>query len=241
VLWRKFRLDWSYAVGELFIVVAGVLVALAIDQWNDERLEQREVDNILQHLLIDLQADVDGLQLMVGHVEDKLQSLRRLKSVFDSGQRPEDGTQFLQDIIVGADFGWNQSKPVDTTYQEVLSSGQFGLIRDADLRSTISRYYVGFTELFNRADARETRFPHLSYQLVPRDTESSNRLVLLGLDPDLSSDEMSRLIDRALESPIRDYVIAEINLARFILHLSADIDQQCEALIAKIEIYRASR
>jgi len=241
MLWRKFKLDWSYAIGELFIVIAGVLVALAIDQWNDERLEQQEEDNILQHLLIDLQADLDGLQLMVGNVEDKQQSLLRLKSVFDSGQRPKNGAQFLQDIIVGADFGWNQNKPINTTYQEALSSGQFGLIRDAELRSAISRYYFEFTELFNRADARETRFPHLSYQLVPRTREFSHRLVLLGTDPDLSPEEMLRLIDRALESPLQDYVIAEINLARFILHLSADITEQCETLMAQIENYRASR
>jgi hypothetical protein len=31
MLWRKFKLDWYYAIDELFIVVAGVLVALAIN------------------------------------------------------------------------------------------------------------------------------------------------------------------------------------------------------------------
>ena len=40
MLWRKFKLDWKYAIGELFIVVAGVLLALAIDQWNERRLER---------------------------------------------------------------------------------------------------------------------------------------------------------------------------------------------------------
>ena len=239
LLWRKFKLDWRYAIGELFIVVAGVLVALAIDQWNDERLEQQEANEILQHLLIDLQADLDNMQIMVRNVGDKQQSLLRLKSVFESGQRPENSAQFLQDIVVGADFGWNQNRPHSTTYQEALSSGKFGLIRNAELRSAISRYYFEFTDLFNRADARETRFPHISYQLVPRNSESSNRLVLLSTDRALSSEEVVRLTDRALASPLKDYVIAEINLARFILHLSSDIGQQCEALIEKIETYKA--
>ena len=241
MLWRKFKLDWRYAVGELFIVVAGVLVALAIDQWNDQRLERQEADEILQHLLIDLQVDLNGIQIMVRNVKDKEQSLLRLKSVFDSDQRPRDGAQFLHDIVVGADFGWNQNRRVAATYQEALSSGKYGLIRNAELRSTISRYYFEFTDLFNRADARETEFPHLSYQLVPRNSKSSQRLVLLSTDPGLSSAETERLIDRALESPIGDYVIAEINLAKFILHLSVDISQQCEALMEKIETYRASR
>jgi hypothetical protein len=107
MLWRKFKLDWRYAIGELFIVVAGVLVAFAINQWNDERLEQQEANEILQHLLIDLQADLDDIGWMVRNVRNKEQSLLRLKAVFDSGQRPENGAQFLRDIVVGADFGWN--------------------------------------------------------------------------------------------------------------------------------------
>ena len=36
MLWRKFKLDWQYALGELVIVTLGVLVALAINQWNDD-------------------------------------------------------------------------------------------------------------------------------------------------------------------------------------------------------------
>ncbi len=138
MLWRKFKLDWRYAIGELFIVVAGVLVALAIDQWNDQRLERQEADEILQHLLFDLQVDLNGIQIMVRNVKDKEQNLLRLKSIFDSDQRPVEGAQFLHDIGVGADFGWNQNRPVATTYQEALSSGKFGLICNAELRSTIS-------------------------------------------------------------------------------------------------------
>ena len=42
VFWRKFKLDWSYAIGELFIVTIGVLVALAIGEWNNERMERAE-------------------------------------------------------------------------------------------------------------------------------------------------------------------------------------------------------
>ncbi len=240
MLWRKFKLEWSYAVGELIIVVAGVLIALAIDQWNDRRLERQDADEILQHLLIDLQADLSGIEDMVRHVRDKEQSLLRLKFVFDSGERPPDGAQFLQDTIVGADYGWNQNRPITATYEEALSSGKFRLIRDADLRSEISRYYFEFTDLFNRADARETEFPHLSYQLVPRNRTSNVRQVLLDIDTGLSSTEMAGLIDRALASPIREYVTAEVNLAIFILYLSADISQQGESLISRIEAYRAT-
>jgi hypothetical protein len=240
MLWRKFKLDWQYAIGELLIVVAGVLIALAIDQWNDERLERKEADVLLQHLLIDLRADLNAIQHMVRAVEHKEQSLSRLKSVFDSGRDPRNGEQFLQDIVVGANFGWNQARPNDTTYEEALSSGKFGLIRDSVLRSEISGYYFRFNDTFHRADERETAFPSLSFQLVPRSSVVDDPMALLQTEHNLSADEMTSLVERALRSPLREHVIAEANLARFILHLGGTIRQRCEALIAKIEAYRAS-
>ncbi len=240
MLWRKFKLDWQYAIGELLIVVAGVLIALAIDQWNDDRLDRIEADEILQHLLIDLGEDLKDIDLMIRMVSNKQQSLLRLKPLFDSGDRPENEKEFLQDIVVGANFGWNQIRPNDTTYQEVLSSGKLSLIRSGDLRSAISLYYFDFTNMFNRADERETMFPQLSYQLVPRYSELSWE-ALREVEQSLTSDETARLVDSALRSSLGDYVIGEMNLAKFILLLSTDVQQRCEALIAKIEAYRASR
>lgn len=238
MLWRKFKLDWQYAIGELLIVVAGVLVALAIDQWNDERLQRREADEILQHLLIDLREDLKDIDLMIRMVRDKQQSLLRLKSVFDRGERPENEKEFLSDLVVGANFGWNQAKPNDTTYQEALSSGKLSLIRSADLRSAISVYYFDFAVTFNRADERETMFPQLSFQLVPRHSELQ-QVALRELDPGLTDDETARLVDHALRSSIGDYVIGEMNLAKFIFQLSVEVQQRCEALIALIEEFRA--
>jgi hypothetical protein len=237
MLWRKFKLDWQYAIGELLIVVAGVLVALAIDQWNDERLERREADEILQHLLIDLHEDLKDIDLMIRLVREKQQSLLRLKSVFDSGERPANDKEFLQDIVTGANFGWNQVRPNDTTYQEVLSSGKLSLIRRSELRSAISLYYFDFTNMFNRADERETMFPHLSYQLVPRHSELGSE-ALREVDQSLTTDETTRLVDDALRSSLAHYVIGEMNLAKFILRLSNGVQQRCEELIAKIENYR---
>ena len=178
---------------------------------------------------------------MIGLVRDKQRSLRRLKSVFDGGERPENEAKFLEDIIIGANYGWNQVRPNATTYQEALSSGKLGLIRNSVMRTAISLYYFDFTIIFDRTDERETMFPQLSYQLVPRSLASSNREVMLQVDTDLSADETARLVDAALRSALADHLTAEMNLGNFILLLSTDIHQRCAALMAKIENFRASR
>lgn len=52
--WRRLQLDWKYAVGELVIVTAEVLIALGIDQWNTVRLDRMEERGILDQLAADV-------------------------------------------------------------------------------------------------------------------------------------------------------------------------------------------
>jgi len=75
LLWRKSKLDWSYAIGELFIVVAGVLIALAIGQWNTDRLERADEKAVVARLLKDLRSDVSFFDFRLDHVIQKEDSL----------------------------------------------------------------------------------------------------------------------------------------------------------------------
>jgi len=86
VLWRKFKLDWKYAFGELVIVTLGVLVALAVDQWNDDRNAQEEEKAILDRLLVDLKQDAQLFGFVRDRMANKKSSLERLKLIFESAK-----------------------------------------------------------------------------------------------------------------------------------------------------------
>jgi len=239
MFWRKFKLDWHYAIGELVIVTLGVLVALGIQQWNEGRLELEEEKDILEHLLVDLQEDKERLDDQMMAAIDKQASLDRLRAIFLSGQPPSDSLQFLEDIVTGANYGWNQSQARNSTFQEILSSGKFGLIRNASLRGAISDYQSVFDSSYVRADARESEFPHISYRLIPRSTET-DREGILGAENEVSDSEMNQLVDDVLASEIRDYVIAEKNLARFILRQTIELSSQHNSLVGEMQTYRDS-
>ena len=58
MFWRKFRLDWSYALGELLIVTVGVLIALAVNNWNNERSERAQERDLVARLIADIEGDL---------------------------------------------------------------------------------------------------------------------------------------------------------------------------------------
>ena len=50
---------FRYAVGEIVLVMIGILLALQVNNWNEERKDQRELRNILQSIVADMKEDVD--------------------------------------------------------------------------------------------------------------------------------------------------------------------------------------
>ena len=104
MFWRKFKMDWPYAIGELFIVTIGVLIALAFGEWNSDRLERAEEFDVLSRLISDIEMDVEGFGTRLIFIDRKEESLIRVRSALSNGG-PPNTTEFLHDIIKGADFG----------------------------------------------------------------------------------------------------------------------------------------
>lgn len=240
MLWRKFKLDWKYALGELVIVTLGVLVALAIDQWNDDRVAQAEERAILDRLLVDLNQDSQLFETISTRMANKKSSLERLRIVFESDSDSPDPTAVIQDVIIGAGMGWNQPGSQNLTFQEIVASGKFSLIRSSILRDNISYYYFMFDNTTLRIDERETEFPKLSYQLIPRSGETGGSIALLSPADDISVTEARKLTQDIVASPIRNYVIAELNFGIFLATVMGDLHDRNQALSKKIEAYRAS-
>ena len=49
-----------YAVGEIVLVVIGILIALYINNWNEQRKEEAMIQEILEEIVQDLNADIDA-------------------------------------------------------------------------------------------------------------------------------------------------------------------------------------
>ncbi len=242
MLWRKFKLDWSYAVGELLIVVIGVLIALAIDQWNDDRLERVEEVDAIARILADIQLDLQEFDFRLKAVSAKEESLLRVKANL-AGGTPSDPEAFLDDIIAGADFGWNQGLARRSTYDNLLGSGKLGIIADSNIRSQISDYYRYYLDSHNRIDERETDYPKLSYQLVPRRIRASeNEGVVweLEIESGLSDTQLNELVVLVRSSAIKHHVTAELNLARFIRGIELDLQGRAVSLISLLEEYQTN-
>jgi hypothetical protein len=114
-----------------------------------------------------------------------------------------------------------------------------GLIRNQELRDLIANYYKRFESMTLRARARESGFPTMSFQLVPRTYITENfGNAGIGSDENMTDQEVKLVVENVMASPLRNHVTAEINLAMFIQVSGIAVLSDNEKLGAAIKSYR---
>lgn len=69
----------AYAVGEIFLVVIGILIALQINNWNEERKQNHSIRLTIQSLIEDFKQDTIQLKLDIKTIEEDLERLGGFK------------------------------------------------------------------------------------------------------------------------------------------------------------------
>lgn len=132
------QINWRYALGELAIVVVGILIALWLNGWWGERLERREEHQALLRLQDALQADRTQLLSVIEHHERQQSSTQALLRAMEPGASPMTPAE-LTTHFNWALVSWTFN-PSDGVLQDLLNSGRLHLIQNARLRSRLAAW-----------------------------------------------------------------------------------------------------
>lgn len=125
---------FKYAIGEIILVVIGILIALSINNWNDSR-KQKLVDNkYFKNLKNDLIGDRERLDLMIHYSEEKVKAAKR---VMTSIKQDTVGSLYEFSEGIRLLIFVNEFRPDQSTYNEMKSSGNFSTIQNDSLKLKI--------------------------------------------------------------------------------------------------------
>ncbi|HQU41093.1 MAG: hypothetical protein H6548_11620 [Chitinophagales bacterium] len=135
---NKFTKYLLYAVGEIILVVIGILIALSINNRNDFRKDRLAEKLLLENLVKDLERDQQELNMITEVNMGYLAIIDTVLYNITSNEVYELG-DFVRHMISFPFFGtFAISKG---TYVETLSSGKLSLVLSDSLKSEISDYY----------------------------------------------------------------------------------------------------
>ena len=121
-----------YAIGEIVLVVIGILIALSINNWNHQRLEKIEVNNILQTIVSNLKSDISALDHEIKDGNEFMKYWERLLSDSDNDSL---SSLFVKNIT-------NRFIPVDDAgYSNALANNKLRLVSSTAIRTGIVSYY----------------------------------------------------------------------------------------------------
>ena len=138
----------KYAFGEILLVVIGILIALAINNWNDNRKSKLTEIKYVNDLIEDLNNDVIALKEFTVDLESKKASKRKLESFLEN----KEGIDSIEFHIVNQYILTDRFTPSNITIEELKNSGGLKIIRNVDLRRQIVSMYNSYSKEVHTED-----------------------------------------------------------------------------------------
>ncbi len=141
---NKFSKYLLYAIGEIILVVIGILIALGVNNWNQEKQEHRFGDDLLVRIHHDLVKDTIHFRNAIIRNNELREELKELLvDVYDG----IDSINEVQKMSNTWDQLLDQAfSPNDNTYRSMISSGTLGLIQNTELKEEILDLYSEYDQ-----------------------------------------------------------------------------------------------
>jgi hypothetical protein len=138
VLGKKSRRYASYAAGELVLVVLGILIALQINNWNEERLEQQQIADYARALIHDLERDVAMAATIKNEIDVLIRKIDTLATYINNrpvSEMKNIDLYYLMRAPFYRPYAWNR-----TALDQIKSSGALRQMKNQLLAEKISAY-----------------------------------------------------------------------------------------------------
>ncbi len=165
-----------YAIGEIVLVVIGILIALSINNWNEERKNRVLEADYYCKLLEDLNQDVIEIKKHIDINELRIKSSNKYINLLQKGN-------FTQSEVLPLMIG-SISKTTFTfqtsmaAFEDLKFSGNLGILKDLTIKNKLIAYYTFLEGLIDVIDVNsdysinaffnyEKDFSEMGWQYAP--------------------------------------------------------------------------
>lgn len=149
------RQDWTTVGVELVVVILGVFIGVQASNWNEARTADNESKVFTDRLKSDLRAEAFAYELSVAYYGQVLANARRAEAAL-SGRSEMGDEALLAAAYRATQYVTNNRHR--TTWDELGSTGNIGLIRDPGLRQLAADVYTDTNNEWLVDDARRSPY-----------------------------------------------------------------------------------
>ena len=135
---NRFSKYMIYAVGEIILVVIGILIALSINNWNEQRKQNSQEQYILNQLKVEFEADSIKINTLEKLTAGKINQSKYLLKLIKEYHKDSISLIPLKPIFfIGKAIPFYDYSP---TYDELVNSGKLNVINNDSIRVAINDF-----------------------------------------------------------------------------------------------------
>ena len=225
---------WRWLFWETLIIVLGVLIAFAVNDFWSDRLDRDLEIQYLKRLHADIKTDEAWTtNYNQGPIITKMAALDAIAPVVRGREPvPDDVDTFLLNVTLGGIGGASPSYFVNrTTFDDLKATGNLRLILDTGIRSKLSTYYFNYDNNHARILARVSGYFMFVHSILPaelRDDFSTAVVEEFGVE---------HALEKIQSHEFQDLLNQEYNFGYFITRLYAVYASVSEEMAAELQAH----
>jgi Family of unknown function (DUF6090) len=135
----------KYAIGEIILVVIGILIALQINNWNEDRKARKQEANFLSEIQNDLDKDAIKLDYINHYLVKRIEFIDTLLTYVRNPNKTMGLDKF--GMYVEPLYFIENPTIYDTAFESAKTSGIFNNFKEKDIMKDLTQYYADFIRM----------------------------------------------------------------------------------------------
>ncbi len=147
-------MNWKYILGEILLIFLGISLAMAFQNWNQQRLLKAESEDALKVIKNDLERVINEFETMLQSEDNHNEILFHYSSLkgLDSMSRHSNFDSLTFDAL----WAYGNINPSFPAYEALMTSGKIEIIQNEEFRFALSELDAQFKSLINSVQERQT-------------------------------------------------------------------------------------
>ncbi|MEJ6792114.1 MAG: DUF6090 family protein [Lacinutrix sp.] len=128
----------KYALGEVILVVVGILIALQVNNFNETRTEKRAMKDYFQKISFNINADIKESERLLKFRQDHIVSCNKVSKVLIENNFSDQLLiqKAIFDMIIEVQLNFNKD-----AFESLKSSGYLRYLKNKELEELLNDYY----------------------------------------------------------------------------------------------------
>jgi hypothetical protein len=155
-----------YAIGEIFLVVIGILIALQVNNWNQERKQAISEKEFFEGIKHDLTQDKQYIELILNSNKLKIKAYNQLNDYITRSTNPN--KNYIDSLLQEYFFaGQRTFYPISGSFQSAVAGNEINTYKNkAAIRALIKLYNSTYPRLIDDAKLLDERWSLLTKKYI---------------------------------------------------------------------------